>query len=208
LTQEYHVALARPVVPEDSESLHLEIMRRRLESIRTHAGAETVVIKNTASCGRIPILARFFPHAGFAHVIRHPAQVVMSLLRTGFWQEMVLWWDGRTVRQYALQEGLTQEEVAAQHWSRQVGSAYKELAAQARNRSVVMRYDKFVVRPLESLMLLEAVGVRVADSPLVRQRIDALRIQAPRPRSQAPRAVSLAVEKHCADVAAGIGLHL
>ncbi len=54
LTQDFQAALGRSVGPAEAGALHMDRLGRRLASIRHHANARTVAVKNTASCGRIP----------------------------------------------------------------------------------------------------------------------------------------------------------
>ncbi len=147
LTQDFQATLGRSVGPADVVALRMDRFRRRLASIRHHANARTVAVKNTASCGRIPILVHTFPEAAFLHVLRHPAHVVGSLLRTDFWGDMILWWDGRTTQQYAREEAMSQAEVAARHRARQVGTAMADLTEYA-PRSMLLHYDAFVASNL------------------------------------------------------------
>jgi Sulfotransferase family len=207
LTGQLQARLGRPVQPDDVDVAKMERFRRRLESVRANSAVHTVVVKNTASCARVPVLASAFPDAAFVHVLRHPARVVMSLLRTEFWNQMTLWWDGRSTQQYAAAEGLAPEEVAAQHWSRQVRAAHVDLSACAPTRFEVIRFEDFVEKPLQALYKLEGVGVRVGDEATLRQRLRNLNLASPS-SAAIPPAVTVAVEKHCAEAATLIGITL
>lgn len=208
LTPEFQVAVRRSVGPEDGSSLNMERLRSRLDSIRTGSKATTVVVKNTTVCARVPILAATFPQAAFVHVLRHPSSVVMSLLRTDFWHGMTLWWDGRTTEQYGRDMALSSEEVAAQHWSRQVETAVTDLSQSVASRSMLIRYEDFVDRPIDVLTKLEEVGLAVENPENYGQRLRSLGIRPTHTRAPIPPVVTAAVEKHCASVAESIGLSL
>lgn len=208
LTQEFQIALGHSARPEDSGHLRMRRLRSRLETIRARSRAQTVVVKNTASCARVPLLAATFEQSAFLHVLRHPAHVVMSLLRTDFWNDMTLWWDGRTTEQYGRGEGLTQEEVAARHWFRQVRTARADLTVHAAGRYALLRYDEFVTQPLVSLTVLEALGLDMRCTEAERQRIERLRIRDPSGQAAIPAAVADAVEKHCGGLASDLGFVL
>lgn len=207
LTQEFQAGLGRSVRPMDAQQLRMSRLARRLEAVRRHAAAETVVVKNTASCGRVPILADTFPRAVFLHVLRQPTAVVTSLLRTDFWEGMTLWWDGRTTVEYGRAEGISQEEVAARHWSRQVSSAAEDLSRCVPQRYTSIRYEDFVRRPAETLMCLEEFGLQVSSAGL-QGRIRRLNIVASRSWGPTPAAVTAAVRTHCGSVAEAVGVAL
>ncbi len=208
LTQAFQTALGHSAGPADVGPLRMDRLRKRLNSVRIHSSVSTVVVKNTASCARVPLLAATFEESVFLHVIRHPAHVVMSLLRTGFWMDMTLWWDGRTTGTYGLEQGLTQEEVAAQHWTHQVSTARADLAVHAAGRHSVLRYDEFSSRPVDSLSVLGEVGLPFRRTPAVTRRIEALRVRESSRAVTIPEGVATAVEQHCAELAADMDFPL
>lgn len=208
LTGQLQARLGRSVRTEDVDVAKLNRFLRRLESVRANSAVDTVVVKNTASCARVPVLASTFADAAFVHVLRHPARVVMSLLRTEFWQQMTLWWDGRSTQRYGVEEALAPEEVAAQHWSRQVRAAHLDLNAFAAARFEVIRFEDFVEKPVQVLHQLEGVGVRVRAEAALRQRLKDLNVAAPSSSPAIPSPVTAAVDKHCAETATLLGMTL
>jgi Sulfotransferase family len=201
LTQAFQISQGGSITPEDAADLHMERLARRLDAVRAGGRATTAVVKNTASCARVPLLAATFPQSAFVHVVREPARVVMSLLATDFWQDMTLWWDGRTTQRYAAEEGLTPEEVAARHWARQVETALNDLADLPQSRTLLLRYDDFVEDPEAALSRLADLGIVVRRDDGLRERLSRLGIRPSRPGLVVPPAVSGALRSQCAPVA-------
>ena len=121
---------------------------------------------------------------------------------------MTLWWDGRTTEQYGRGEGLTQEEVAARHWFRQVRTARADLTVHAAGRYALLRYDEFVTQPLVSLTVLEALGLdmRCTEAETAADRASSH----PRPERSGCHSAGVAdaVEKHCGGLASDMGFVL
>jgi hypothetical protein len=201
LTQAFQISRGRSITPPDAADLHMDRLARRLDAVRAGGRATTAVVKNTASCARVPLLAGTFPQAAFVHVVREPARVVMSLLRTDFWQDMTLWWDGRTTVRYAAEEGLTAEEVAARHWARQVETALADLGDLTPSRTLLLRYGDFVEDPETALERLEELGIAVRRDGDLRSNLSRLGIRPSRPGLVVPPEVSDALRKHGAHVA-------
>lgn len=201
LTQAFQTSRGGSVTPDDAADLHMDRLARRLDAVRAGGRATTVVVKNTATCARVPLLAAAFPYAAFVHVVREPARVVMSLLATDFWQDMTLWWDGRTTVRYALEEGLTPEEVAARHWARQVETALADLDNLPPSRTLLLRYGDFVEDPEAALSRLADLGIVVRRGDDLRARLSRLGIRHSRPGLVVPPEVSDALRSQCAHVA-------
>jgi hypothetical protein len=176
----------------------------RLETIRRIARARTVVIKSTAACGRVPLLAEILPGAVFVHVVRSPSEVVASLLESDFWHGMTLWWDGRTTSAYARELALGDAQVAARHWTRQVAAAAEALHALPPERSITIRYSDFTDDPLAVLSRLRRVGI-AEPNPTALSRLD-IRVRR-NTREVAPE-ITDAVNLECAGVASRIGVEL
>ena len=129
LTQEFQIEVGGTVGPrEHLGRLSMDRFERRLRTVGRAFGRRVVAVKNTASCARVPLLHACFPEARFLHVLRRPEAVMASLLAVDFWPTMTLWWDGPTTRQYAADEGISEKQVAARHWARQVATALDALA--------------------------------------------------------------------------------
>lgn len=205
LTQELQASLSgASVTPADVPSDRLRHLARRLETVRRLTGAATVAVKNTAACGRVPVLAELLPDAAFVHVVRSPSAVVESLLATEFWPGMVLWWDGRTTDRYAADEGLDQAHVAARHWSRQVSAVRTDLAVLPARRRVEVGYAAFTRDPGAELDRLTRVGLPAAD----RSRVAALAIRPVAAGRVVPPEIRAAVEDECRTVADDLGVDL
>lgn len=148
ITQDKQVALqGRPMQLDDVGDRAANIFRSRINQIRRWTKSPSVIIKNTASCARIPMLSEFYPEANFIEVIRHPTAVVSSLVKSSFWSTMVLWWDGRTTQEYCSDHGISDYELAARHWNTQVLTLRDGLKAVPDHRKVCIRYEDFVVNP-------------------------------------------------------------
>ena len=206
LTQEFQTSLGRHVTPADASLLRLDNLHRRLRTVRSIGRADTVVVKNTAASSRVPLLASEFPDAVFLHVLRHPARVVMSLLKVDFWQGMILWWDGRSAQQYGEDERLSQEEVAARHWAHQVGLAAADLDAFAPDRHLAINYDHFVDAPDQALTELTKLDLRLPKPAGITSQLRHMDIRPSADQPSIPPTVQAAVIAHCSDVADSLGM--
>lgn len=186
--------LKRRLEAEDAAELDAARLERRADQLRaTNKEAPTVLLKNTLNTARVEALARVFPDAVFHHVIRHPGRVIESLLAVDFFVGMTLWWDGRTVEQYAADEGLTREGVAARHWVRQVSDCLDGLASVPESRKSTVKYDEFTQRPDRvTSRALQAVGISPGTDASPSMSIRAERTDPLRDETQ------LAVQRECA----------
>ena len=207
LTQDLQVSLRRSVSKCDESTLHMERMAQRFNSIRVHGNVGTVVVKNTAACARVPILATTFPRAAFVHVLRHPGWVIDSLLQTRFWTDMTLWWDGRTVAEYAHANKMSLETVAARHWSKQVTSLSRDLGDLAESRSLIIRYEKFVQDSATQLARLNRVGLSFEDSTWT-ERLAHLDIHPLQQGRLLSREIQRSIDNECAGTASSLGIVL
>ncbi|MBA3990666.1 MAG: sulfotransferase [Propionibacteriales bacterium] len=208
LTQAFQSRVGRSIGPDDAGSLDMGVLWHRLQQIRHHGGARTAAVKNTASCGRVPVLADTFPDAAFVHVVRRPTTVVLSMLATDFWYDMTLWWDGRTTQRYAQDEDLSHERVAARHWARQVAIAMADLQRCAPSRAVQVQYEQFVDDPRGQLEQMQGVGLSMGTQSGLRRSLEDLGIKVESARRDIPGAVLAAVESECSEVAERWGVSL
>ena len=191
ITQEKQVALqGRSMQLDDVGNQAANMFRSRINQIRKWTKTPAVIIKNTASCARIPMLNEFYPQANFVEVTRHPTAVVSSLVKSGFWSTMVLWWDGRTTQQYCSDLGINNYELAARHWNTQVLILRDGLKSVPQNRKACIRYEEFVLNPAGTL---SEAGYPNLDHAALRS----LNIRKPRELSTYDTDIWNAVESEC-----------
>lgn len=202
ITQEEQVALqGRPMQLDDVGNQAANIFRSRISQIRKWTKTPTVIVKNTASCARIPLLNEFYPEANFVEVIRHPTAVVSSLIKFNFWSTMVLWWDGRTTQEYCSDHGISNYELAARHWNTQVLTLRDGLRTVPDHRKVCIRYEDFVLNPAG---VLSEAGY----SNLDHAALKALNIRKLRELSAYDTDIWKAVESECAEGMQSLGYDL
>ena len=205
LTQALQSSLGgRAVTPDDVDPRLLTNLSKRVNTVRKHSGRPTVAIKNTASCGRLPVLDAVFPQAGYVHVRRSPRGVVASMLNTDFWSDMTLWWDGRNTGVYGREEGLSPERVAARHWTKQVQVVTADLERVVPQRYVNIDYVDFVADPLGQLAQLQKFGFGGADE----RALAALKISTDSSVRPVSREIVEAVDVECAELAEQLGVRL
>lgn len=200
LTQELRLRLGRAVTVSDVEARALRRMGARLDRIGRIDRADVVAVKSTAATTMVPVLADSFPDAAFIVVAREPSRVVMSLLLVPFWRGMPLRWDGRTAQDYAAEEGLSEEVVAARHWTNQMGQALTDLERLEPERWCSVDYDDFTHQPEEVLARLGR-WLGLAGS-VDGARVCGLRMSpgGSRVHQEVPAEVSGAVDQECLDV--------
>lgn len=202
MTQALQVTLGlRSMSPDDVPVSALDRLPRRVRSVQRWAGASTVALKNTASCARIPVLERLFPSAVYLEVVRHPAAVVSSLLAVDFWPSMTLWWDGRTTREYAAEESVTEEELAARHWRVQTRLLRESLESLPSERRARISYEQFTASPRDALSVLTHLGLPSADP----RRLSRLGVRPAQPIAEYPQRIRQAVKKVCSEEMAMFG---
>lgn len=177
------------------------IFRSRINQIRKWTKASSVIVKNTASCARIPMLNEFYPEANFIEVIRHPTAVVSSLVKSNFWSTMVLWWDGRTTQEYCSDHGISDYELAARHWNTQVLTLRDGLKPVHDHRKVCIRYEDFVLNPAD---ILSEAGY----SDLDHAALKSLNIRKLRDLSTYDTSIWNAVESECGEGMQSLGYEL
>ena len=88
--------------------------------------------KQTGNCQRIQLFRKLFPDAYYIHIIRDGRAVANSLSRVPWWDDLTIWWNGRTPRDWE-QEGKPRLELCGLHWRKDVMEILK-------NRAVFSRY--------------------------------------------------------------------
>jgi hypothetical protein len=95
---------------------------------------------------RIRYLQEIFPDALFVHIIRHGFGVVNSLINVQWWNDLNLWWLGKTPRQWQA-EGRDPHELAALHWKRQVEVALVDAKKVPAAQYYECRYEDLMSDP-------------------------------------------------------------
>ena len=200
LTQEFQIEVGGTVGPEHLGRLSMDRFERRLRTVGRASGGRVVAVKNTASCARVPLLHACFPEARFLHVLRRPEAVMASLLAVDFWPTMTLWWDGRTTRQYAADEGISEKQVAARHWARQVATALDALAELDASTWTTIEYAAFTKDPATALMQLADLGYTLPPEQEITSRTRSqVRVAADREKVYDPE-TRAAVAQECTPV--------
>lgn len=110
--------LGRPIERSDVERSSVRRLETFLDGIATHAGRKTLVMKSTASSNRLDTYHHFVTPPKLVHVVRHPAFVSESLVRTDFFPTMTPWWLGEQVSNVAVDSD-SLLKLAALHWREQ-----------------------------------------------------------------------------------------
>ena len=135
-------------------------LSRTFSRLRSSAGARTVVSKRIAHNRRVPELHQALPDARFVSLVRDGRAVAQSLSRVDWWPDDVLWWDGKTPRQLE-QAGADPWELCARNWVEDTNSLEAGLAIVPADQVFALRYEEFVLEPVDALVRIAAfLGLR------------------------------------------------
>jgi omega-hydroxy-beta-dihydromenaquinone-9 sulfotransferase len=136
-------------------------LRRRFERIRTRAGADIFLSKRTANNRRIRLLSAIFPAARYVHLLRDGRDVAQSLSTVEWWDDHVVWWDGRTALEME-RAGIPRLAICARNWVRELQELQQQLQLATIDpaRLLVLRFEEMLSDPLNQLgRLLRFLGI-------------------------------------------------
>ena len=142
-----------PLFPDENERLSkdaIDCLHHKFSLLQQGTNAKTVVCKRTANNRRIPLLESAFPTARYIHLIRDGRDVTHSLSKVEWWDNLTLWWDGRTTAQLEA-AGEDRLRICARNWVREVEKLRCSLAAVAQDRRLEIRYEAFLAQPMTEL---------------------------------------------------------
>ena len=131
-------------------AVDLERLRTSFAAIRRAGGGTTVVNKRVANNRRIPLLLEAFPRARFVEIVRDGRAVALSLANVDWWPDSVVWWCGKTPRQWEA-EGRDPWELCARVWVEEMHATEQGLAAVPEGRRHSITYEQLVSDPMQTL---------------------------------------------------------
>jgi hypothetical protein len=142
-----------PLHPEkdyrpDSETCNR--LRDHFEKIRVASNSAVLLSKRTANNRRIPTLCEIFPQAKFIHLIRDGRDVAHSLSHVEWWEDHVLWWDGRRARDLE-SNGAQRLALCARNWVYEIAELRKSLASVPEGQVHELRYEDLLANPQRQL---------------------------------------------------------
>lgn len=138
-------------------------LRASFSTIRRFGGGRVLVSKRIANNRRVPALLATFPEARFVEILRDGRAVACSLSRVDWWPDSVLWWLGRTPRQWEAGGG-DPWELCARSWVEELDALRQGLAEVPDGQVRSLSYEAFLEGPLETLSEVAAfAGLDPAD---------------------------------------------
>jgi hypothetical protein len=137
---------AQPCIPESA----IIQLRNRFDGIARYSGGGRMISKRIANNERVATLCRAFPDATFVHLVRDGRAVASSLTKVNWWPDCYVSWYGGTPVEWA-QAGGHPMEIAAREWVYQVEAVERGLEPVEPSRTLVVKYEAFVSRPLNAL---------------------------------------------------------
>jgi hypothetical protein len=132
---------------------------RKFERIRLAFPAGIMLSKRTANNRRIQVLEAVFPRARYVHLIRDGRDVANSLSRVEWWDNHVIWWDGRTAGQMQ-KDGENRLEICARNWVHEVRELGEGLSAVDPARILDVHYEGMLQDPVGQLAaILDFLGL-------------------------------------------------
>jgi hypothetical protein len=135
---------------DSKRSADLQRLRRSFETVRRAGGGTTFVNKRVANNRRIPLLLDAFPDARFVEIVRDGRAVALSLANVDWWPESVVWWCGKTPRQWEA-EGGDPWELCARTWVEELHATEHGLAQVPERQRLSITYEQLVRDPHTSL---------------------------------------------------------
>jgi hypothetical protein len=136
-------------------------LRERFEAFRRHSDAKIFLSKRTANNRRLPILQKIFPQARYIHLIRDGRDVAHSLSQVEWWDDHVLWWDGRRAVD-AQTAGEDRISLCARNWVHEMAELEANLADIPQEQKYQLRYEDLLNDPIGELSaVLAFIGLPV-----------------------------------------------
>ena len=142
---------ARAGVGEEANgSADIERLRRSFAAVRRAGGGTTFVNKRVANNRRIPLLLDAFPDACFVEIVRDGRAVALSLANVDWWPDSVVWWCGKTPRQWEA-EGRDPWELCARTWVEELHATEEGLSKVPERQRLSISYEQLVRDPATTL---------------------------------------------------------
>jgi hypothetical protein len=124
----------------------LERLRRSFAAVGRAGGGSTFVNKRVANNRRIPLLLDAFPDARFVEIVRDGRAVALSLANVDWWPDSVVWWCGKTPRQWEA-EGGDPWELCARTWVDELHATEEGLTKVPERQRLSISYEQLVRDP-------------------------------------------------------------
>jgi hypothetical protein len=128
----------------------LDRLRTSFAAVRRAGGGTTFVNKRVANNRRIPLLIEAFPRARFVEIVRDGRAVALSLAHVDWWPDSVVWWCGKTPRQWEA-EGHDPWELCARTWVEEVRVTEEGMGAAPKSLRHSITYEQLVGDPKGTL---------------------------------------------------------
>jgi hypothetical protein len=151
-------------------SADLERLRHSFDAVRRAGGGTTFVNKRVANNRRIPLLLEAFPDARFVEILRDGRAVALSLANVDWWPDSVVWWCGKTPRQWEA-EGRDPWELCARTWVEELHATEHGLTAVPERQRLSISYEQLVRDPQVTLSGVAAFA-GVEPTPIGRGWLD------------------------------------
>lgn len=166
-----------PLYPEPDYSPDDDTTRclvKKFEKIRRAASADIMLSKRTANNRRLHLLDTIFPRAKYIHLIRDGRDVANSLCNVEWWDDHVVWWDGRTARQME-KDGEERLKICARNWVNEVRELDSRLMAIDKERILEVRFEELLNDPVGNLeIIMEFLALEMTDE--YRKAIESLEL--------------------------------
>ena len=133
-----------------NRSADLERLRRSFGAVRRAGGGSTFVNKRVANNRRIPLLLDAFPDARFVEIVRDGRAVALSLANVDWWPDSVVWWCGKTPRQWEA-DGGDPWELCAGTWVEELHATEDGLTKVPERQRLSISYEQLVRDPETTL---------------------------------------------------------
>jgi len=131
-------------------SADLSRLRRSFAAVRRAGGGSTFVNKRVANNRRIPLLLDAFPDARFVEIVRDGRAVALSLANVDWWPDSVVWWAGKTPREWEAAGG-DPWALRARTWVEELHATEQGLAKVPERQRLSITYEQLVRDPQTTL---------------------------------------------------------
>lgn len=125
-------------------------LRQRIGAIHRASGGTHFVNKRIANNRRVDLLLEAFPRAVFVGIVRDGRDVAASLARVDWWNDSVLWWDGRTPVQWAA-DGMDPWLACARNWVEDLAAMETGLGLVPEGQHITVRYEDLTQNRIPTL---------------------------------------------------------
>ena len=135
------------------------------------------VSKNTGNTRAISLLDEVFPEARYIHLVRHPYNVVSSLIKVDFFNSLIAYWQvERPQFANAIATGQSPVRLAAELWSWETRICLDSLGEIAPGRVMRLSYERLTTAPAEALRdVLAFCDLQAANDTSLNERIAELK---------------------------------